>query len=110
MIAEWGSTADERARPYPCDDVLPEPEQVLFRAASIDAPPSVVFRWCCQLKAAPYSHDRIEGTGGRPGAPPAPNRSAGYLRPGRMIFFGAVVVGVVLGAGAGSVGSPGALS
>jgi hypothetical protein len=64
-IAEWGSTADERARPYPCDDVLPDPEQVLFRAVSIGAPPSVVFRWLCQLKVAPYSYDRLDNRGRR---------------------------------------------
>ncbi len=73
MIAEWGSTADERARPYPCDDVLRDPGQVLFRAVSIGAPPSVVFRWLCQLKVAPYSYDRIDN-GGR--------RSPGELTPG----------------------------
>jgi len=65
VIDHWGSTQDERARRYACDDVLADPEQVLFRAVSVDAPPSVAFRWLCQLKVGPYSYDRLDN-GGRP--------------------------------------------
>lgn len=64
-IDEWGSTADERARRYACDDEVVDPGQVLFRAVSIAAPPSVVFRWLCQLKAAPYSYDLLDNRGHR---------------------------------------------
>jgi hypothetical protein len=64
-IDHWGSTADERRRRYPCDDVVPEPERALFRAVSVDAPPKVVFRWLCQLKLAPYSYDLIDNRGRR---------------------------------------------
>lgn len=65
VVDGWGSTAEERERRYPCDDLLPEPEQVLFRAISIDAPPHVVFRWLCQMKLAPYSYDLLDNLGRR---------------------------------------------
>jgi hypothetical protein len=64
-IDHWGSIPEERRRRYPCDDVLPEPEQVLFRAVTVNAPPPVVFRWLCQLKVAPYSYDLIDNGGRR---------------------------------------------
>jgi hypothetical protein len=64
-VDHWGSTAEERRRRYPCDDVLSEPGQVLFRAVTVDAPPAVVFRWLCQLKLAPYSYDLLDNLGRR---------------------------------------------
>ncbi|HET6952587.1 MAG TPA: hypothetical protein VFI47_19555 [Acidimicrobiales bacterium] len=64
-IDHWGSTPAERRRRYPCDDVLPEHEQALFRAVAVDAPPPVVFRWLCQLKVAPYSYDLLDNGGRR---------------------------------------------
>ena len=65
VIDHWGSTPEERARRFPCDDLLPEPAQALYRAVAVDAPPSVVFRWLCQLKVAPYSYDWIDNLGRR---------------------------------------------
>ena len=65
VIDHWGSTAEERARRYPCDDVLPEHEQALFRAVTVEAPPPVVFRWLCQMKVAPYSYDLLDNRGRR---------------------------------------------
>jgi hypothetical protein len=64
-VWHWGSTADERARRYPCDDVLPGPEQALFRAVTVNAPVPTVFRWLCQLKLAPYSYDLVDNLGRR---------------------------------------------
>jgi hypothetical protein len=64
-IDHWGSTPEERLRRYPCDDVLPEHEQALFRAVTVDATPPVVFRWLCQLKVAPYSYDLLDNGGRR---------------------------------------------
>ncbi len=64
-IDHWGSTPEERGRRYPCDDVLAEPEQVLFRAVTVEAPAPVVFRWLCQLKVAPYSYDLLDNGGRR---------------------------------------------
>lgn len=60
VIDQWGSTAEERRRRYPCEDLLVDPERVLFRAVSINAVPPVVFRWLCQLKLGPYSYDLID--------------------------------------------------
>jgi hypothetical protein len=62
-IRGWGSTADERATPLPCDDRVPDPKQILVRAVDIDAPRELVYRWLCQLRLAPYSYDWIDNLG-----------------------------------------------
>jgi hypothetical protein len=61
----WGVTADEVARCYPCDAVLPTPGVTWFRAVTVQAPASVVFRWLCQMKVAPYSYDLLDNFGRR---------------------------------------------
>ncbi len=65
VISEWGSTAAERARPFPCDGLVEEPQLELFRAIDVEAPQAVVFRWLCQLRAAPYSYDKLDNLGRR---------------------------------------------
>jgi hypothetical protein len=65
VAAEWGSTAAERDLSLPCDELLPDAEQVLHRAVDVHAPRAVVFRWLCQLKLAPYSYDLIDNFGRR---------------------------------------------
>lgn len=64
-IHHWGSTAEERAASWPCDVHLPGADVVLFRALDVDAPAAVLFRWLCQLRAAPYSYDWIDNLGRR---------------------------------------------
>ena len=64
-IRASGSTEEERARRYPCDDALPDAETSTCRAIDIDAPPEVVFRWLCQLQAGPYSYDLLDNLGRR---------------------------------------------
>jgi hypothetical protein len=59
----WGSTAAERLAPYPCDREVDAPDEAYFRAVDVDASPPVVFRWLCQLRAAPYSYDWIDNLG-----------------------------------------------
>ena len=66
VATEWGSTAPERAMPLPCD-------RPASRAPRPAAPPRRgrgragrdVFRWLCQLRAAPYSYDLIDNLGRR---------------------------------------------
>jgi hypothetical protein len=61
----WGSTAEERRAAFACDRHLPVHDQVLFRAVSVAAPGATLFRWLCQLRAAPYSYDWIDNFGRR---------------------------------------------
>jgi hypothetical protein len=60
----WNVTLAERAASLPCDELMPG-EVRLDRAISIDAPPSTVFAWLCQLRVAPYSYDLLDNTGRR---------------------------------------------
>lgn len=64
-MTSWGTTAAERARPLPCDALMPDADLVLDRAVDVRAPAARTYRWICQLRAAPYSYDRIDN-GGRP--------------------------------------------
>lgn len=65
VVFNWGSTAEERGEVYPCDRLVPQADDVLFRAVDIDAAPAVTFRWLCQLRAAPYSYDWLDNLGRR---------------------------------------------
>jgi hypothetical protein len=65
MLRDWGSTAEERARPYPCDTILADSDEDYFRAVDVAAPVPVVFRWLCQLRVAPYSYDLLDNGGRR---------------------------------------------
>jgi len=62
---EWGSTADERAESYPCEEFVTEADLAVFRAIDIAAPVPVVYRWLCQLRVAPYSYDLLDNLGRR---------------------------------------------
>jgi len=64
IVTEWGSTQAERLRRYPCDSLVAA-DQELFRAVSVNASTRVVYRWLCQLRAAPYSYDWIDNFGRR---------------------------------------------
>ncbi|HUB99274.1 MAG TPA: hypothetical protein VMS11_05565 [Solirubrobacterales bacterium] len=65
FVTRWGSTAPERAASYPCDSLLPAAETTMWRAVDVAAPAPAVFRWLCQLRAAPYSYDLIDNFGRR---------------------------------------------
>jgi hypothetical protein len=59
----WGTTPDERRRPFPCDDLISQPDAALYRGLTINAPAETLFRWLCQLRVAPYSYDWIDNFG-----------------------------------------------
>lgn len=61
----WGTNATERALDWPCDRHLTRPYDELYRGVTVDARPEVVFRWVCQLRAAPYSYDLLDNFGRR---------------------------------------------
>ena len=63
-IRGWGTSAEERELHLPCDDLVPN-AAVVDRAVDVEAPTEVVFRWLCQLRAAPYSYDWIDNLGRR---------------------------------------------
>lgn len=63
IASTWGTSPEERRLPYPCDRVMPHPEDALYRGVTISASPEIVFRWLCQLQVAPYSYDWIDNGG-----------------------------------------------
>jgi hypothetical protein len=63
VVETWGTTAEERQRSYPCDELLRDPSAAYFRAVTVHATPAVAFRWLCQLRIAPYSYDWIDNSG-----------------------------------------------
>lgn len=63
-VKTWGSSPHEREAVYPCDGLVVDPV-ALFRAVDVEAPAELVFRWLCQLRAAPYSYDWIDNLGRR---------------------------------------------
>jgi hypothetical protein len=65
IFREWGSNSAERELPLPCDGLLPDANARYHRAVDVQAQPAVVFRWLCQLRAAPYSYDWIDNLGRR---------------------------------------------
>jgi hypothetical protein len=61
----WGTTAEERRLSFPCDSLLPQIDVELYRGITINTAPQAIFRWLCQLRAAPYSYDWIDNGGRR---------------------------------------------
>jgi hypothetical protein len=65
VAVTWGTTPAERALAYPCDGFVARLDAALWRGVSVRAGARVVFRWLCQLRAAPYSYDWIDNLGRR---------------------------------------------
>ena len=59
----WGTEPRERRLAFPGDDLISQPDAVLYRGVTIKASPEIVFRWLCQMRAAPYSYDWIDNFG-----------------------------------------------
>jgi hypothetical protein len=56
----WGADASEQNATMPCDALVSSAAARADRAISIDAPPTIVFAWLCQLRVAPYSYDTLD--------------------------------------------------
>ena len=59
----WGTRPEERALAFPCDGTIPQPDDALYRGVTVNASPATVFRWLCQMRAAPYSYDWLDNGG-----------------------------------------------
>jgi len=61
----WGTEEAERRLPFSCDRYLEPAEAAYFRGVTVRASPATLFRWLCQMRAAPYSYDWIDNGGRR---------------------------------------------
>ena len=61
----WGADPSERAAAMPCDALISGVHTRADRAITIDASPTTVFAWLCQLRVAPYSYDVLDNFGRR---------------------------------------------
>ena len=59
----WGTEPEERQLAFPCDDLIPQPDDALYRGVTVNASPKTVFRWLCQMRVAPYSYDWLDNGG-----------------------------------------------
>jgi hypothetical protein len=59
----WGIDPEERAKPLPGDDLVPEAEALDTRGIDIDEPPAKVWPWLVQMgygRAGWYSYDQLD--------------------------------------------------
>jgi hypothetical protein len=63
--ASWGVEPAEKALDFACDHLADPFDADYYRGVTVEAPPAAVFRWLCQLRAAPYSYDWIDNYGRR---------------------------------------------
>ena len=56
----WGTEPAERLLEFPCDRFVEPFHGAYYRGITILASPQRIFRWLCQLRAAPYSYDWID--------------------------------------------------
>jgi hypothetical protein len=76
----WAATEEEIRAAYPCDRLFERPQDSWYRAVTVRADRSTVFRRLRQLKVAPYSYDLLDNRGRR--SPRALTPGAGTLRTG----------------------------
>jgi len=65
VATTWGTTKGERAQAFPCDAYVERADGTYYRGVTVKAPPSLVFRWLCQMRVAPYSYDLLDNVGRR---------------------------------------------
>lgn len=80
----WGSTEQERHLDFACDRHVDGANDAVYRAVTVDAPAPLMFRWLCQLRAAPYSYDWIDNLGRR--SPRTLTAGLDRLQPGQRIM------------------------
>ncbi len=62
-LRNWGTTPAERRSHFGCEELVAEPDDVLFRGVDVAAPPPIAYRWICQMRIAPYSYDLLDNRG-----------------------------------------------
>ena len=80
----WGTTEAERRLPFACDRLVEGPDAAYYRGVSVETSPHVLFRWLCQLRAAPYSYDWIDNGGRR--SPPTLTPGLDHLAIGQSVM------------------------
>ena len=65
LSTTWGTRPQERTIAYSCDKYVAQPRAAYYRGVTVNAPATVVFRWLCQLRVAPYSYDWLDNGGRR---------------------------------------------
>ena len=110
MIGDrWGVSAEEVARHYPCDDLIPAPLWQAWRGVTVHATAADLWPWVAQIRLAPYSYDWIDNLGHRSPqelrelAEPAPGQhftTAGGRPTGRILSVepGLQLTGEIMGA------------
>jgi hypothetical protein len=63
--ASWGVEPVEKELDFACDHLADSFDADYYRGVTVEASPTTVFRWLCQLRAAPYSYDWIDNWGRR---------------------------------------------
>jgi hypothetical protein len=59
----WGTTPEERAAEYPCDELVAQPARIVNRAVTIHATPEQIYPWILQIgadKSGMYSYTWLE--------------------------------------------------
>jgi hypothetical protein len=84
----WNATTEEAGATFPCDALAPGGFVALTRAIDVDTSPPLVFRWLCQLRAAPYSYDWIDNLGHR--SPRQLSPGLDDLRAGQRFLIGTI--------------------
>lgn len=59
----WGTEPRERNLAFPCDNLISQPDATLYRGVTVQNSKEILFRWLCQMRAAPYSYDWIDNFG-----------------------------------------------
>jgi hypothetical protein len=65
-VLTWGATADEVARDYPGDELIPDPHDWATMATTLPAPPESVWPWLAQMggdRGGWYSRDWLDNNG-----------------------------------------------